>query len=337
MAAEGAPAAAGRGANNAKIRDWCFTAYTWPAEGPQAAAKAHDRVTYIIFSQERCPDTGRLHLQGYVQFEAPTRLSQASAILRELGLGSPHLEKKRGTTAQAIAYCRKPESHVAGPWEFGIEPKGQGARSDIQAVMEKVRAGASDKEIAEEHPVTFARMYRGINAVRSAIGFASQPRDVKTLVIYGETGVGKSHSAFALFPGAYRPHISAAANVQWFDGLGDNKYLWLDEFRGASQRALSELLTWLDKWPLMVRTSSGFVPATWTRVVITSNFHPKDWYPQAEPVEKEALQRRLTVIWHKHTQQDQVPLAWTSLDQPAPPQPGPAGSGASQEDPLMVE
>lgn len=55
----------------------------WPLPG----------IKYLVFQVERCPDTGRLHLQGYVQFNNQTDLQLA----RELLSKTAHLEPAKGT------------------------------------------------------------------------------------------------------------------------------------------------------------------------------------------------------------------------------------------------
>lgn len=76
---------------------------------------------FAVFQIERCPETARLHLQGYVRFGAAISLDTLKKRLPD-AFGQVHAEIRRGTDKQAIEYCRKEESRAAGPWELGKGP-----------------------------------------------------------------------------------------------------------------------------------------------------------------------------------------------------------------------
>lgn len=94
-------------------RNWVWTLFV-PEHGDFADfLSVGDGLKFAVWQLESCPDTGRLHLQGYAELESPMRLA---AFKRRLGDDRAHVEERRGSSAQAIAYCEKPESRVAGPW-----------------------------------------------------------------------------------------------------------------------------------------------------------------------------------------------------------------------------
>jgi hypothetical protein len=78
---------------------------------------------YIIVSVEICPTTGRPHLQGYVEFAE--KITFSTACRRVPGLETASLVPRRGTRDECRDYCRKPETHLAGPWEYGVWAGGQ--------------------------------------------------------------------------------------------------------------------------------------------------------------------------------------------------------------------
>lgn len=73
-----------------------------------------DDVRYAIFQLERCDTTGRLHVQGYLEFKGPCR---PPAAKRAIGNESAHVEKRRGSRQEARDYARKEETRVCGPFE----------------------------------------------------------------------------------------------------------------------------------------------------------------------------------------------------------------------------
>lgn len=96
-----------------QARSWLITSYNIE---PPAFLLGLDKeiIKYGIWQQERCPTTGRLHLQGYFEFSKPMRMS---AVKRAIGDAAAHVEPRNGSREEARDYCRKEESRVAGPWE----------------------------------------------------------------------------------------------------------------------------------------------------------------------------------------------------------------------------
>ncbi len=92
-------------------RSWCITSFN--TEGFKDRIEAQPKIKYAVWQLERCPDTGRLHVQAYVEWKAGIRLAAAK---RQIGDAQAHLEVRRGTREQARDYCTKEESRVEGPW-----------------------------------------------------------------------------------------------------------------------------------------------------------------------------------------------------------------------------
>lgn len=123
------PNVSGRRNPCGRYRNLCFT--SWFAEGSNPEElwepyleRAYDtnKFVYIVGQLERSPDTGRLHIQGYAECTASYTLGQVKSYFSDATM---HIEPRRGTQHQAIQYCRKDESRVAGPVELG-EAKAQG-------------------------------------------------------------------------------------------------------------------------------------------------------------------------------------------------------------------
>lgn len=122
---------------------------------------------YMIY-QEEVGANGTTHYQGYLELSKASRMA---AIKKWPGFESAHLEVRRGTQDQAIAYCKKKDdTYRAGPWEFGEIVK-QGHRSDLKRVHEMVKDGKTDREICDEMPGDYIRYSRGIKAMRSLYVF----------------------------------------------------------------------------------------------------------------------------------------------------------------------
>lgn len=247
---------------------------------------------FAIWQLESAPSTGRLHLQGYLEFEVSMRLS---SVKRFLSAESCHLEGRRGTRDQAIAYCRKEESHVAGPWEVGRAHLRPGKRTDIDEVTDLILSGKPLLELVAEYPVQFVRNHRGFEYVSRSLAFQRQVpwRDVKVMVYWGESGTGKTRLAFA---DAGNDIYSLPQGERiWFDGYIGQTHLLLDDYYGWIKYGL--FLKLLDGYPVPCPVKGGFVPNLWTTVIITSNKPPAEWYSFGLT---DALKRRLATGETKH-------------------------------------
>lgn len=63
--------------------------------------------------------------------------------------------------------------------------------------------------------------------------------------------------------------------------------------------ACQDFLKVTDKYPLKVQVKGGYVPACWTRIIITTNIHPKDWWKEhfaKVPEHMKAVKRRLNTV-----------------------------------------
>lgn len=101
--------------NNNKSRRWCFTDF-----GPKALDAANyfgaalpAGIRFAIWQKERCPQSGRFHVQGYVRLANATTMG---GVKRLLGSDTAHLSVAQGNEAQNVDYCSKEESKVEGPW-----------------------------------------------------------------------------------------------------------------------------------------------------------------------------------------------------------------------------
>ncbi len=87
-------------------RSWCFTKWEDLEEfqARYAESRGHDGISYICWGEEICPESGRDHLQGYVEFTSAVSLRQCKLRLEDRTV---HVEPRGGTQQEAIVYCQK--------------------------------------------------------------------------------------------------------------------------------------------------------------------------------------------------------------------------------------
>jgi len=260
-----------------------------PASGSGLCAR------YAIFQCEQCPSTGRRHWQGYVEFRGTKRLAAVKAFFAD---ESVHCEPRRGSRDEAREYCRKSETAVDGTRrEFGVWVTKKGERSDLESLRETLDSGATVLEVSKLHFGSFVRFQRGINEyvrVREREQRRGMRLGLVVTVYWGSTGAGKTRRVFAEH-GTDLYKLDVGNNV-WWDGYAGEDVLLMDDFYGWLKFGF--LLNVLDVYPLRLEVKGGFTYANWTKVFITSNKHPDDWYKDLNHEQAAALARRIHKIEH---------------------------------------
>lgn len=119
---------------------------------PVGELPEHPQERYVVWQLEKVTTE---HWQGYAEFRVPVTFKSLKDWLP-----TAHFEKRQGTPAQARAYCMKEDSRVAGPWERGAAPMGQGKRMDLEELKEAIRAGTTKRELYERFSEAVAKYPR---------------------------------------------------------------------------------------------------------------------------------------------------------------------------------
>lgn len=296
-------------------RDWMFT---WNNPDPEFSCdEGYDPllvirdirpVKYVVYQLERGA-SGTLHMQGMIRFENAVRVTAAKKWWKEFYTASLgprehpllHWEARKGSPEQAIAYCTKAETRVAGPWEFGKSGVGRGKRTDLE---EAYALGISGKGIRGALRETSApgRLLKNERIFQRASMIFPTPRNLQFVEVYwGDSGTGKTHDALAKFKigleGEIDPPYVVPASSQWFPGYSGEKHVIFDEFYGGIKYA--QMLQLLDRncfFP-KVEDKGTHYPFMAEHIIITSNCHPKEWY-DCDKGYKVPLLRRINRIVH---------------------------------------
>jgi len=117
------------------------------------------------------------------------------------------------------------------------------------------------------------------------------PAIVRTIVVFwGKTGVGKSRRAW---DEASLEAYPKDPRTKFWDGYQAQEHVVIDEFRGGVD--IGHVLRWFDRYPVIVEVKGSSVPLKATKIWITSNLHPRSWYPELDHETYLALERRLEI------------------------------------------
>lgn len=246
-----------------KLRNWGATVFQYDSiDDP----RQWPHVKFCVWQLEKGAKSGRLHLQVYVMFKEPQRMSALKKIH-----ATAKWKPRIGTHDQCYAYHTKEETRVEGPWEFGDKPQ-QGKRNDLEVIRKALLTDMSMSEIADNHFGAFLKHSRGFHEYRR---LHAKPRSTmpKVYVLWGPTNTGKS--TYARFLAGNQAYHKPCA-CEWFTGYDGTSNIIINEFYGWLPFAF--MLTLLDEQPLLVRIHHQMVNVNCEIIVLTSNKQPHAWY-----------------------------------------------------------
>lgn len=273
-----------------KGRCFCFTVQlpAVPDSTDACPVEIPEDSRYFVCQLESAPTTGQIHLQGYFSFNKPKSLGQLKNLP---GFAGAHFENARGSEQSNRDYCTKAESRLAGPWEKGVpRAQGSGHRSDLEAASESCKRGASELELAEEHPSVYLRHRSNLLALKALYSVPRGKDEVTPLyVVIGKTGLGKTR--YVMEECGDDLFVKTGTGKFW-DGFKGEENVLFDDFRGAYP--FTELLRLANPGPYRVEIKGATVNFNPTAIWITSNLPPISWYNGR--IDPAPLLRRITKV-----------------------------------------
>ena len=288
------------------LKSLCFTSF-------QTVLNIRKRkVKYYVVQQEICPQSGRMHWQGYMELpHSMTRAQIQTAIFDD---PTVHIEQRRGTAIQAQAYCMKIETRAPGtqPTEYG-EMSEQGHRTDLHEggglydIAEALAQGTMTMEQAiNQNPEIVVKHHKGLEFVADCASMkkSQQYRSINTRVIWGDPGTGKSAFVYQYCAThnleLYKQTCELANGAApWWDGITpQHQVILIEDFAGIRSMPLTLILQLLDGSQCRVQKKGSFAWLMHEHVFIISNINPSEWYPMESQERTQALMRRINTITH---------------------------------------
>lgn len=289
-----------------QCRKWLLT-----INNPIEKGYSHDSIKDILSSMkveywcmsDETGHEGTFHTHIFIYRSAPIR----ARTLQNKFFGA-HRDKGNGTCLQNRDYVFKDgkwensekgtTNHRDTHEEFGELPiENPGARNDLMDLYDMVKDGLSNFEILEIDPSYMIRL-TDIERTRQVVleeKFKEERRDLDVTYIWGVTGSGKTRSVMDKY--GYSNVFRVTDYLHPFDGYKGQDIIIFDEYR--SNFRISELLDYLDIYPLELRARYSNKQACYTKVFLISNIDLRNQYQELQRFDRlswEAFLRRIHTV-----------------------------------------
>ncbi len=286
-------------------KDWCLTGWFDKFEDEKTEATLEfyfktDKIHYLCWQIEFCGTTGRKHLQAFVQFK---KRIHATAVLKIFPPGKWSNGARRGTVEEAINYTKmapgdllasgkkKDGTREDDSWvEIGGPPIAQGRSLGLDRVAEMIKEDATMQEIAHEETVASIKHYNGIEKIRNIIQATDDEPEfdltdfkewaekkiedfTKTIVIYGEAGIGKTSFAKAHFEQGEYLLVTEIDDIHQFDATKHKAIIVDDGDEWLSKLGRTHAINWIDAKDartIHARFTNVRIPKRIARIIVTN-------------------------------------------------------------------
>ena len=245
-------------------------------------------IRYLLAGKEKGNLTEHEHIHVYVNYSRPVKLNKKY-------LEGAHVEICYGSPKQNIDYIKKPETEIID--EIGEAPR-QG----------KLTYESIKKMTIEERnklPAIYARIIKEFN-YEDSFKFTEDTikKNIKTIYIWGESGIGKSTLAIKLAVKHSKELIEPTFNYikhvgDFWCGVSDDcKVAIYDDFRDSHMKP-SEFINFIDYNIHIMNIKNGLKLNKYEYIVITSTLDPHFIYLNVTEKDREPQKqwlRRLTIV-----------------------------------------
>lgn len=287
--------------------------------------KGHDDIQFMAWQWEQAGKTGKPHIQLYVELKDKKHKASAQKIQTVLKSPGCHVELRKGTQEQAIAYCSKEDTRATyekvkawydcvldgaeryafiipemmGPKQWGkphAVSGAQGKRTDLDECYKMVKEGLTFRELLDRQPGTVIKHYSAFSKLTTVMDTRPVVKPT-VIVITGDSGCGKSVTAARLAGDRRFVYTCNSSGNEWWDGYSSESHdaIIFDDF-GKGQMALSSVLRICDALDYRCQIKGGTELLKAKVIIFTSNNTVEEWYDKIEEERKVALYRRIDIL-----------------------------------------
>lgn len=220
-------------------------------------------------------DSGTSHIQGLLVFQRAYRFTGIKKLLPRA-----HIERCK-SIMHAWNYCIKDGNfHIT-------DNRRQGQRNETTDYRDAIKSGHNDRYLCDNHPVCFLKFSR-TQAMRQAY---QNPRTemTKCVILYGQTGTGKSSYCKLTFPDADWIEYDG----RFFSTYTNQKVVIFDD-QDLSKFTPELIKRLINHTPMKIRVLGAYAEWNPELVVFTTNYLPS-W------LDDPAIKRRVKI---QHTEKD---------------------------------
>lgn len=246
---------------------------------------------------------GTYHTHLFIQGGTPIKF-----ITVKRKFPTAHIDYAVGTNQENRDYIRKEGKYKGStkedtnlPETFeesgDMIPERQGQRNDLIDLYDMIKSGMSNYEILEQNPECMLHIDK-IERVRYVVKqeeYKNKFRELEVYYCFGAAGIGKSRSIMDFY--GYE-NVSRITDYKHpFDNYKGQDVVIFEDF--YSSLKISDMLNYLDGYPLDLPCRYNNKIACFTKVYITSNISLNQQYSDAQRNYEEiwkALLRRITKV-----------------------------------------
>lgn len=282
-----------------RARAWRFTTNNYTDELTTEIQHCGVNVArYMAYGKEVAPTTGTPHLQGFVYFDQPKTFT---AVVKLLPRSDVDVCKHPDRMS---LYVKKGEQSKE-EWESdGIKGPNYGKNADVwehgDLPMSDFQKGEIGKKKMREHCemiIDAVKKHRTQDLpaecmfhIGCAKKFVQQQiadeihnscvtmdGELTHEWIYGPSRTGKTRMAMEANPDCYRK-----GKNKWWDGYANEDVVLIDDFGGRNVDLIDDLKEWSDRYPFMCEYKGGMMKIRPRKIIVTSNWHPKELFTNVE-------------------------------------------------------
>ncbi len=280
--------------NHMPVKGW-FLTYS-QCERSKAELLAHaesldrDLDDYVICREKH--EDGGYHLHAFLKFNLGVRRSE---FLCFDFLGQHGQYKPARSWRAVIKYVKKDGDYIT--------------KKPINEIS--LKRSAYNEQLLTEDPQTLIEtgalsilQLPLLDKAKAAYRMHTHPARARDgpcgIWIYGEAGLGKTRKAYWMAGGTkycYRKDLN-----KWWDNYNHQEWVLIDEMGEDEVKYMRKFLChWADRYPCTGQIKGGTIPLNHLKLVVTSNWSPKELWPY-DPRTVAAIERRfildhLTEVW----------------------------------------
>lgn len=258
-----------------RFRGFCFTLNNYTEDEFQQFGSI-DGAKYVVLGRE-IGESGTPHIQGYVYF-INARTERAARRL----FPRAHVEPQRGTTEEAITYCKKDGNY----FECGEPPRIGKSKPKWPEMLVLAKAGKW-QELAERYPAFWIR-YESAFRRQRVFNLGTLDHNVRNFWYWGPSGTGKSRKA------RENESLFLKKRNKWWDGYDDEEVVLIEEWSPElKQTTAQELKIWSDIYSFPAEIKGGCIVIRPRLIIITSNYSLEECFDERDI---EPMRRRFNVV-----------------------------------------